>query len=123
MSLSLVLLPLITVVEGGWSLNPPGKFPVNPLDPKIVEIAKFAVSEHNKESKANLVYEKVVRGTWDWTSLRHSGIKYNLIISANDEVDGMSKMYEAIVMSIKNLRLGMNSSLSRPSSCKMFWIV
>ncbi|KAL0807262.1 hypothetical protein Bca101_099754 [Brassica carinata] len=28
----------------------------------------------------------------------------------------MSKMYEAIVMSIKNLRLGMNSSLSRPSS-------
>ncbi|KAG2253711.1 hypothetical protein Bca52824_083847 [Brassica carinata] len=61
LSLSLVLLPLITVVEGGWSLNPPGKFPVNPLDPKIVEIAKFAVSEHNKESKANLVYEKVVR--------------------------------------------------------------
>ncbi|WZZ06500.1 hypothetical protein YC2023_092421 [Brassica napus] len=43
--LSLVLLPLITVVEGGWSsiLNPPAKFPVNALDPKIVEIAKFAV--------------------------------------------------------------------------------
>ncbi|KAG5380641.1 hypothetical protein IGI04_028483 [Brassica rapa subsp. trilocularis] len=69
--LSLVLLPLITVVEGGWSsiLNPPAKFP------------------------------KVVRGTWDWTSLRHSGIKFKLIISAKDEVDGMSKTYEAIVMS------------------------
>ncbi|CAN7053622.1 unnamed protein product, partial [Brassica rapa subsp. trilocularis] len=44
------------------------------------------------------LYEKVVRGTWDWTSLRHSGIKFKLIISAKDEVDGMSKTYEAIVM-------------------------
>ncbi|CAF2192094.1 unnamed protein product [Brassica rapa] len=49
-------------------------------------------------SRRRILYEKVVRGTWDWTSLRHSGIKYNLIISAKDEVDGMSKTYEAIVM-------------------------
>ncbi|XP_048591570.1 probable LRR receptor-like serine/threonine-protein kinase RPK1 [Brassica napus] len=39
-------------------------------------------------SRRRILYEKVVRGTWDWTSLRHSGIKYNLIISAKDEVDG-----------------------------------
>ncbi|KAK4480963.1 hypothetical protein RD792_011825 [Penstemon davidsonii] len=34
----------------------------NPNDPHVVEIAKFAVAEHNKEAKASLVFITVVKG-------------------------------------------------------------
>lgn len=88
--LSLVLLPLISVAEGallgGWK-------PIKDVsDPNVVEIAKYAISEHNKVSKPNLVYEKVVHGKEQVVS----GKKYDLTIAAKNGGGG-SKNYEAVV--------------------------
>ncbi|GJY49884.1 cysteine proteinase inhibitor 5-like protein [Tanacetum coccineum] len=61
------------VLVGNWT-------PVNPSDPLVMEIGKFAVDEHNKEVKASLRYENVVNGE----SQVVEGIKYNLTIKAAD---------------------------------------
>ncbi|VVA93420.1 unnamed protein product [Arabis nemorensis] len=88
--LSLVLLPLISVVEGGLL---GGWKPIKDVsDPNVVEIAEFAISEHNKVSKPGLVYEKVVQGKQQVVA----GTKYDLVIAAKNG-GGRSKNYEAVV--------------------------
>nr|GEY98934.1 cysteine proteinase inhibitor 5-like [Tanacetum cinerariifolium] len=69
---------------GGWT-------PVNPSDPLVMEIGKFAVDEHNKEVKASLRYENIVNGE----SQVVEGIKYNLTIKAADGI--VENNYQAVV--------------------------
>uniref|UniRef100_A0A1J3H2C1 Cysteine proteinase inhibitor 4 n=1 Tax=Noccaea caerulescens TaxID=107243 RepID=A0A1J3H2C1_NOCCA len=89
--LSLILLPLISVVEGGllgsWK-------PIKDVSDKdIVSLAKYAIEEHNRQSKANLVFEKVVQGKEQVVS----GKMYNLTIAAKS-YGGATKNYEAVVV-------------------------
>ncbi|MCE5167191.1 hypothetical protein HAX54_041840, partial [Datura stramonium] len=48
--------------------------------PEIVEIGKFAVDEHNKKAKTNLVFQKIIKGE----SQVVEGIHYQLVIMAKD---------------------------------------
>ncbi|KAL6142745.1 hypothetical protein ACLB2K_061021 [Fragaria x ananassa] len=48
-------------------------------DPNVVENAKFAVSQHNKEAKTNLVFESVVEGRYQL----NSGTLYELVLKAS----------------------------------------
>ncbi|CAA7025729.1 unnamed protein product [Microthlaspi erraticum] len=89
--LSLVLLPLISVVEGGLL---GGWKPIKDVsDTNVVDLAKYAIEEHNRQSKANLVFEKVVQGKEQVVS----GKKYDLTIAAKS-YGGASKNYQAIVL-------------------------
>ncbi|KAE8689669.1 Cysteine proteinase inhibitor 1 [Hibiscus syriacus] len=89
--LSLVFLPLIfsdareSNLPGGWS-------PIeNITDPHVTEIAKFAVSEYNKQSKASLELVKVVKGE----SQVVSGMNYRLVLKAKNGT--AVKTYQAVV--------------------------
>lgn len=94
--LSLILLPLISVVEGGL-LGGGGLGSAKPIknlsDPDVVAIAKYAIDEHNKQSKENLVFVKIVEGTTQVVS----GTKYVLKIAAKNG-SGKTKNYEAVVV-------------------------
>ncbi|KAK4491905.1 hypothetical protein RD792_002687 [Penstemon davidsonii] len=71
----------------------------NPNDPHVVEIAKFAVAEHNKEAKASLVFITVVKGESQFgESPLVFGLKYRLIISAKDGGATAPKNYQAVVL-------------------------
>ncbi|KAL1194674.1 Cysteine proteinase inhibitor 4 [Cardamine amara subsp. amara] len=88
---SLILLPLVSVVEsgliGGWT-------PIKDVsDPSVTEIGKYAITEHNKQSKANLKYEKIVKGKTQVVA----GTKYDLIIAAKS-YGGVTKKYKAVVV-------------------------
>ncbi|XP_073061774.1 cysteine proteinase inhibitor 5-like [Primulina eburnea] len=54
----------------------------NMTDPKVVEIGKFAVKEHNKRVNALLSFVSIVKGETQIVN----GINYRLIISATDAV-------------------------------------
>ena len=74
-----------SLIVGGWS-------PIaNLSDPNVIEIAKFAVAEHNKEANARLALIRVVKGETQLVS----GVNYKLVIEAED--GGAVKRYEAIV--------------------------
>ncbi|XP_057765034.1 cysteine proteinase inhibitor 5-like [Salvia miltiorrhiza] len=76
-------------IVGGWH-------PIsNPNAPEIVEIAKFAVAEHNKEKKASLIFVSVVKGE----SQVVAGTNYRLVISAKDGASAAPKTYTAVVWS------------------------
>ncbi|KAB2617032.1 cysteine proteinase inhibitor 5-like [Pyrus ussuriensis x Pyrus communis] len=47
-----------------------------------LELAQFSVSEHNKEAKTKLVFERVVSGR---SALLLGGTYYELIVKAKDE--------------------------------------
>ncbi|CAF2128484.1 cysteine proteinase inhibitor 4 [Brassica rapa] len=87
--LSLILLPLFSVVEGQLI---GGQVQIRVDEDDVVVVAKFAVSEHNRQSKANLVYVNVVNGTYQIAV----GTVYRLIISAKDGSHA-AKNYEAAV--------------------------
>ncbi|CAL9015031.1 unnamed protein product, partial [Prunus brigantina] len=84
---------------GGWQ---PIK---NISDPKVKEVAEFAVSEYNKQAQGkssdpNLVFDSVVRGE---LQVVH-GLKYRLVLSAKNEssvsnptTTATSDKYEAVV--------------------------
>ncbi|KAL1832292.1 hypothetical protein ACET3Z_001943 [Daucus carota] len=72
-------------IVGGWE---PIK---DPKDPKIQEIAKFAVTTYNKESNKNLVYQEVLKGETQVVA----GTNYRLVIAAKD--DKVLNNYEAVV--------------------------
>ncbi|MFS7950521.1 putative Cystatin domain-containing protein [Helianthus anomalus] len=72
-------------LAGGWKPIP------DVTDPTVVDIAKFAVDEHNKEAHAALKFVKVVKGE----SQVVSGKNYNLTIMAAD--GGAGKNYVALV--------------------------
>ncbi|XP_047943583.1 cysteine proteinase inhibitor 1-like [Salvia hispanica] len=78
-ALSLMAVALVPIsaasrghIVGGWK-------PIdNPNAPEIVEIAKFAISEYNKQKKTALDLVSVVKGE----SQVVAGINYRLVISA-----------------------------------------
>ncbi|XP_044496529.1 cysteine proteinase inhibitor 5-like [Mangifera indica] len=86
--LSVLLLPLLAaaaVLLGGWS-------PIeDPKDQHVVEIGQFAVSEYNKQSKAQLKFEQVVKGETQVVS----GTNYRLVVAAKD--GSATNNYEAVV--------------------------
>ncbi|CAK8574900.1 unnamed protein product [Lathyrus sativus] len=90
---SLVLLFLILLasvnmnqaIPGGWS---PIK---NITDPYVIEIARFAVVEYDKQKGATLEFEKLIKGE----SQVISGTNYRLTLSAKD--GSSSNNYEAVV--------------------------
>ncbi|KAL6531727.1 hypothetical protein OROMI_028090 [Orobanche minor] len=74
-------------IVGGWQ-------PIaNPNTPDIVEIAKFAVAEHNKEKNTSLVFVSVVKGEKQVVA----GMNYKLVISAEDGAAAAPKNYTAVV--------------------------
>ncbi|KAL0443026.1 UNVERIFIED_CONTAM: Cysteine proteinase inhibitor 1 [Sesamum latifolium] len=75
-------------VVGGW------KPITNPKDPKVVEIGKFAVTEHNKEAGSALAFQDVVKGQTQVVA----GINYQLVIGAGDGTPaGVRLYYQALV--------------------------
>ncbi|MCD7447615.1 hypothetical protein HAX54_032233 [Datura stramonium] len=62
------------VIVGGW------KRITDVTAPEIVEIGKFAVDEHNKKAKTNLIFQKIIKGE----SQVVEGINYRLVITAKD---------------------------------------
>ncbi|MED6157106.1 hypothetical protein PIB30_020262 [Stylosanthes scabra] len=72
---------------GGWT-------PIENLgDPHVLEIAKFAVTEYNKQSGASLNLEKVIKGDTQVVA----GTNYRLILSASSGGSSGTSNYEAIV--------------------------
>ncbi|CAN4105986.1 unnamed protein product [Withania somnifera] len=71
---------------GGWSRIK------NTNDHQVVEIAKFAVDQYNKESKSELVFKKVVEGETQVVA----GTNYRLVIAVKDRGYGNDK-YLAVV--------------------------
>lgn len=55
---------------------------LNTKDPKVVELAKFAVDEYNKEHKAELNFSRVFEAAYTYNS---KGVNYGLVIAATDE--------------------------------------
>lgn len=49
-------------------------------DPHIQQVAKFAVTEHNKQAKTNLTFDSVIKGE----SQVVAGINYRLVIAAKN---------------------------------------
>ncbi|KAG6416452.1 hypothetical protein SASPL_123882 [Salvia splendens] len=94
-ALSLMVVALVPIsaasrgrIVGGWQ-------PIaNPNAPEILKIAKFAISEHNKQKNAALVLVSVVKGE----SQVVAGINYRLVISAKDSA-AAPKTYSAVVYS------------------------
>ncbi|KAL4309619.1 hypothetical protein GQ457_01G043460 [Hibiscus cannabinus] len=89
--LSLIFFPLIFsdartgILTGGWS-------PIeNIADPHVTEIAEFAVGEYNRESKASLKLDKVVKGDTQVVA----GMNYRLVLKAKD--GKAEKTYQAVV--------------------------
>ncbi|CAA7043446.1 unnamed protein product [Microthlaspi erraticum] len=87
--LSLVLVPLYAYAA------PPCVGCMTPVptlfDPHVADVGKFAVSQHNKETKSSLKFVKVVSGEYQVVE----GVKYQLVILATD--DGENNNYQAIV--------------------------
>ncbi|CAL0334564.1 unnamed protein product [Lupinus luteus] len=88
--LSLLFLSLsaisATAINGGWT-------PIKNInDHHVQEIAEFAVTEHNKQSGANLKLESVVKGE----SQVVSGTNYRLVLAASDG-SAAAKNYKAVV--------------------------
>uniref|UniRef100_A0A251UVP8 Putative cystatin n=1 Tax=Helianthus annuus TaxID=4232 RepID=A0A251UVP8_HELAN len=73
-------------LTGGWKPIP------DVTDPTVVDIAKFAVDEHNKEAHASLKFVKVVKGEKCQVV---AGMNYNVTITAAD--GGAGKNYVALV--------------------------
>ncbi|KAL2245774.1 cysteine proteinase inhibitor 1-like [Sesamum indicum] len=75
-----------TIVDGWKPID-------NPKNPKVVEIANFAVTEHNKEASTALAFESVVKGETQVVA----GTNYRLVIAAKDGSAADSKQYRALV--------------------------
>ncbi|KAL8129090.1 hypothetical protein V2J09_018245 [Rumex salicifolius] len=66
----------------------------DPNDPYVVEIAKFAVTEHNKNKSDDLSFVKVVSGQQQVVA----GTNYNLVIVADHPgADSGESQYQALV--------------------------
>ncbi|KAL1334519.1 hypothetical protein AAHE18_11G182300 [Arachis hypogaea] len=78
--------------EASGGLIADGLNPIKNLnDPHVVDIAQFAVTEHNKQSAAHLKLVKINNG---YTQVVSGGINYSLLLST---FGGLSSRYEAIV--------------------------
>lgn len=72
---------------------PPGYKQTDPRAPEILIVAKFAVSEHNKQKKKSLTAESVLRAE----KQVFAGVSYRLVISARDERPVKPNNYLAVV--------------------------
>ncbi|KAF8082617.1 hypothetical protein N665_0818s0032 [Sinapis alba] len=94
--LSLILFPLVYNVEGLKIEPSPWKPIKNVQLGAYVEIGKYAIEEHNKQSKGILkeilAFVKNVQGKEQYDN----GLRYALIIAARNS-DGVAKNYEAVV--------------------------
>ncbi|KAK6133180.1 hypothetical protein DH2020_033070 [Rehmannia glutinosa] len=72
-------------VPGGW----PG---IDPNDPRVVEFAKFAVAEHNREARTTLQFVQVINAK----VLISFGLAFKLVISARvSNKSSTTNKYEA----------------------------
>ncbi|KAK9128964.1 hypothetical protein Syun_017761 [Stephania yunnanensis] len=69
---------------GGW-------VPIDVHSPHSIELARFAVNEHNKEAHTHLKFERLVKGE----SQIVAGVNYRLTINATN--GGLIQTYEALV--------------------------
>lgn len=85
--LLLLLICNAGAIPGGWS-------PIGDLqDPHILDVAEFAVAEHNMQARANLSLTKMVKGE----SQVVAGTNYRLLLQTEDSLGGGSAEYEAVV--------------------------
>jgi len=86
-SLFLILVVLFASPATNQALNINRRFNIS--DPHMIDIAKFAVTEHNKQvTEAKLKFEKLLNGLTDETT-------YVLLISANN--GSTSNNYNSVV--------------------------
>ncbi|KAG8385835.1 hypothetical protein BUALT_Bualt03G0086500 [Buddleja alternifolia] len=82
--LSLLVAPSTSSANSGdlklLRLGGPWRPITDPKDHKVLEIAKFAVDEHNKLAKTNLRFQNVINGTMKVVG----GRIYRFVISARD---------------------------------------
>ncbi|CAA2933836.1 serine threonine- kinase 2 19-like [Olea europaea subsp. europaea] len=71
---------------------------LDPKDPKVVEVAKFAIDEYNKESKTSLKFQLVLKAASKETT-------YTLIIEASN--GSILEKYDAVKEANKRLRNGL----------------
>ncbi|KAK4381024.1 Cysteine proteinase inhibitor 1 [Sesamum angolense] len=91
---SLLCVFLAILVASPLNEASPGWKPIDsPKDPKVVEIANFAVTEHNKEARTALAFESVVKGDTQVVA----GTNYRLVIAAKNGSAADSKQYRAFV--------------------------
>ncbi|KAJ4876359.1 Cysteine proteinase inhibitor 5 [Raphanus sativus] len=75
------------VFEGGW-------YPIKDIkDPHLEVIAKFAISEYNKQNNSRLKFQTVVSGDKQVVG----GINYRLVLDVIDGCNEGSMIYEAEV--------------------------
>ncbi|KAK9091920.1 hypothetical protein Syun_026831 [Stephania yunnanensis] len=90
----LLLLSLVLFHTSFAQIRVGGFQPVDPKDPHVVEIARFAVDEHNKEAHTNLVFLEVFRAQ----SQIVEGRNFKLTIRvANGTRRGFRTTHEALV--------------------------
>ncbi|XP_008778337.1 cysteine proteinase inhibitor 1-like [Phoenix dactylifera] len=77
--------PMGKAYPNGWE-------PIDPDDSVLLEIARFALTEHNNEDKDRLVLSSVVSGEFQ---LADSGFNYRVIIAASN--GGVIGKYMAVV--------------------------
>jgi cystatin-C len=92
---SLVLFLLVLLVSMAKNQAKPGGYtPIKDInDPHVIEIAKFAITEHNKRVKTELHFTKVISGE----SQVVAGINYRLTLSARYGSSSKSDPYVAVV--------------------------
>lgn len=108
-SLLFVLFPLILVIADKTSDDvwiPMGHKKLK--DPKVVALAKFALSEHNKKTNTTrLHFVSIIHGTTQ-TDVRYS--KYRLLIfTTNGNLTGRPTNYNAVVWTMNNSRFILKS--------------
>ncbi|KAM7462306.1 hypothetical protein LguiA_030427 [Lonicera macranthoides] len=69
-------------------------------DPRVQEIGKFAVNEHNREAKTNLVYKSVIKGE---VFLDISGTSYLLTILTTNNDKYLANVLDRPLERVRNL--------------------
>jgi len=92
---SLVVLLLVLLASAAMNQALPGGYsPIKHLnDPHVIEIARFAVIEYDKQKGTDLKLEKVVKGE----SKTIAGTNYRLTISAIHGSESKPNSYNATV--------------------------
>ncbi|KAH6810056.1 hypothetical protein C2S51_027839 [Perilla frutescens var. frutescens] len=64
-----------------------GFTPLDSKDPKVVDLARFAIDEHNKESNGALVFNAVLEAIIPSTATANGGTNFQLVILATNGND------------------------------------
>lgn len=71
-----------------------GFTPLNSKDPKVMELAKFAVEEYNKSNKANLVLYSVMEAI---ATDKDGGIEYGFVVATTKDNELTSYHFDVFV--------------------------